>query len=364
MSNKWILSATEIDIFDTCQRKWAYQYLDGIKPLPSPAAKLGSEVHDVLHNYILDGAIDLDTAEGKISEPGLKLISKNIPKSQVERPIFFTHDENIFHGYIDFYENIGSQKWLIGDHKTCSSFSTALTSEQLKTNIQANIYAQWAFKELGADSVRLNWIYYRTKGKPEARLVETEIKKNEALTLFEHPSKIASAIMQIVKKKPDSLSLPKNLDACYKYGPCPFLSSCRTNQKPGTKTMFHNKDKPSLDRRRPKIDMHESSEIKKSFHLFVDCTPIKNGEPYKQVIELSELIKPVLKTIQLEKNLPHYRLAGFGQHVGLMAQYLEEHIKKINLDEDTAILSSSKTPEGNDTLQTLSAAASMVVRGF
>lgn len=159
MSNKWVLSATEIDIFDTCQRKWAYQYLDGIKPLPSQAAKLGSTVHAVLQKYITENAIDLNTVEGKISEPGLKYIPKDISKTNVERPIFFTHGDNIFHGYIDFYEQIGSQKWLIGDHKTCSSFSTALTPDQLKTNIQANIYAQWAFKELGAESVKLNWIY-------------------------------------------------------------------------------------------------------------------------------------------------------------------------------------------------------------
>ena len=102
---------------------------------------------------------------------------------------------------------------------------------------------------------------------------------------------------------------------------------------------------------------------KQSFHLYVDCTPIKQSQ-YLETIEISDFLKPVLRKIQQEKNLSHYRLAGYGQHVGLMAHYLEEHIKENDLDENTAILSSSKTPEGIDTLQTLSAAASIVVRGF
>lgn len=364
LSNKWILSATEIDIFDTCQRKWGYQYLDGIKPQPSSATNLGTAVHLILQNYITDNVIDIETQEGRISSPGLLYIPKGIPKSNVERSIFFTANGNIFHGYIDFYQPIGPKKWLIGDHKTCSSFRTALTPEQLKTNIQANIYAQWAFKELGAESIKLNWIYYKTKGKPEARLVETEIKKHESLTLFKHPSQIASDIIAIVKKKPDSLSLPKNLDACFKYGPCSFLSSCRANKKPEADPCVQIKEKLSLNiSNTPKSTENQVLKPKESFHLFVDCAPTKQAQ-YQSTIELSDFLKPVLTKIQQEKNLAHYRLAGYGQHVGIMASYLEEYLNESNLNNSTAILSSSKTPEGIDTLQTLSAAASVVVRGF
>jgi hypothetical protein len=364
VSNKWILSATEIETFGTCQRKWGYQYLDGIRPPPSKATKLGSAVHLVLQDYLTGNRIDDKTEEGRIASAGLSLLPQALPKTNVERPIFFKHDENIFHGYIDFYEQIGSQSWLIGDHKTCSSFRTALTPEQLKTNIQANIYAQWAFKELGAETVKLHWIYYRTKGKPEARLVEAEIKKHESLTLFKHPSRIASDIMAVVKKRPDSLDLPKNKDACFKYGPCPFLSSCRANKKPEADRRVQIKENLSLNTSNaPKPTEHQALKPKESFHLFVDCAPTKEAQ-YQSTIELSDFLKPVLTKIQQEKNLAHYRLAGYGQHVGIMASYLEEYLSKSNLNNSTAILSSSKTPEGIDTLQTLSAAASVVVRGF
>lgn len=353
-----------MEIFDTCQRRWGYQYLDSIRPQPSQAAQLGSAVHLALQNHLTGNGIDIKTQEGRIANAGLSLLPKALPETNVERAIFFKNGENIFHGYIDFYEQIGSQQWLIGDHKTCSSLTTALTSEKLKTNIQANIYAQWAFKELGAESVKLNWVYYRTKGKPEARLVETEIKKSEATSLFEHPLRIAADIMAIVKEKPDSLSLPKNLEACFKYGPCPFLSSCRANKKPEADPCVQKKEKLSLiTSNTPSSTENQMLKPKESFHLFVDCAPTKQAQ-YQNTIELSDFLQPVLKRIQQEKNLAHYRLAGYGQHVGIMAYYLEEHLKDKDLDQNTAILSSSKTPEGIDTLQTLSAAASVVVRGF
>ena len=111
--------------------------------------------------------------------------------------------------------------------------------------------------------------------------------------------------------------------------------------------------------------MPSLSDLKsKSFHLFVDCMPTKSDATYERTIELSDLLKPVLTKIQIEKELSHYRLAGYGQHVGLIANYLSEHLKSIAYDDHTAILSSVKTPEGCDTLQTLTAMAGQVVRGF
>src|SRR5580704_15920957 len=139
MSSKWILSATEIDTFATCQRKWGFQYLDVIKPMPSKAAILGSAVHQVLQKYLTSNSIDYQKPESQIARAGLSFLPQNLSYRNVERPIFFIKDKIIFHGYVDFCKNIDGKAWLIGDHKTCSSFSTALSPDELKTNIQANI---------------------------------------------------------------------------------------------------------------------------------------------------------------------------------------------------------------------------------
>ena len=79
----------------------------------------------------------------------------------------------------------------------------------------------------------------------------------------------------------------------------------------------------------------------RSFHLYIDCMPIKNENAYERTIELSELLKPVLTKIQIEKELSHYRLAGYGQHVGLIAQYLSDHLQNQAYNNRTAILSTA-----------------------
>jgi hypothetical protein len=348
------VSASQISTFKNCPRRWAYTYLDKIKLPPSSAAKFGSSVHHTLEKYLLTNTIDYEIREGQVAKPGLHYLPKGLNSDQVEKYFEFNHKKIGFRGYIDFFNQDSTNNVLVGDHKTCSSFRTALTSEQLKHNVQSNIYAQWAFQELGAESVKLKWIYYRTKGKPAAQCVEAEIKKHEQPSLFETHLGIASSIIDTLNQKPDSLDMPKNLNSCFKYGRCPFWDACKANRKP---LEMRNENKMPIVEK-------ETLPTKNSFHLYIDCTPTKLFSPYEKTIELSDLIKPVLQKIQSEKELSHYRLAGYGQHVGLIANFLGEYLKQQNFDHRTAVLSSIRTPEGCDTLQTLSAAAGQVVRGF
>jgi hypothetical protein len=353
LSNKWILSATEIDTFETCRRKWAYQYLDGLKPKQSSAAEFGLRVHKFLEKYLTGYSIKYETAEGRVASPGLHYLPKALPKENVERPVFFIKNGLIFHGYIDFFEQVGSQTWLIGDHKTSSNLSRVPSPAELKKNTQANVYAQWAFTEKLAESVQLKWVYYRTQSTPKAVCVETELTQKEAEENFAKVCKTADDILTIVRDKSPSSCQPKNLDACFKYGRCPFYAHCKSDIK--TTAVTRDNQPTMVDSVRNDAD---------SFHLFVDCVPTKSSGIYAQTIELAELLKPVFQKIQTEKELSHYRLAGYGQHVVLIANYLSEHLRHNAYDHSTAILSSSKTPEGCDTLQTLVAQAGCVVRGL
>jgi hypothetical protein len=351
LSNKWTFSATEIETFELCRRKWAYQYLDGSKPPQSKAAKLGLLVHKVLEKHLTGYPIDYQSDEGRIAKSGLHYIPQSLPRENVEHAFLFLKKGHIFHGYIDFFEQVGSQTWLVGDHKTISSLHNALGPNELKQNIQANIYAQWVFREKNAKAVNLRWIYYRTKSTPKALCVEAELTPEQANDNFADIVETADEILAIVKEKQPSSAQPKNTSACFKYGRCAFYAKCKS-----TAQTIHLHDPFSIN--------IEESLMASSFHLYVDCVPTKSEITYQRTIELSELLKPVLSKIQTEKELSHYRLAGYGQHVGLIANYLREHLEKNAYDHRTAILSSIKSPEGCDTLQTLSAAAGLVVRGL
>jgi len=262
LSNKWILSATEIDTFETCRRKWAFHYLDGIKSPASKSAELGLLVHDYLQSYLSGKSTDQETTESKIASSGLMYLPKKLPPENTERHFAFTANSHVFQGYIDFFENLGSQKWLIGDHKTCSSLSYALSPEQLKKNIQANVYAQWAFREKDAKEVILKWVYYRTKSKPKALCVETALTFDEAQRNFEPIAKAADAIKNIIAAPRNLANFPKNESACFKYGPCPFYAQCRPHS-------IKYKSKPTEVFTMVHASRPNAEAPKSAFHLYV-----------------------------------------------------------------------------------------------
>lgn len=359
LSSKWILSATEIESFETCRRKWSYRYLDGLENPQSKSAELGSAVHSFLEKYLKNEPIDHQSKEGQIASAGFRYLPTKLSTKNVERSILFTKNGLFFRGIIDFSEDLGEKTWLIGDHKTTSDLNRALTTDELKNNIQANIYAQWAFTEKDAEEVQLRWVYYKTQSAPKAISVEAKISRQEAESNFDRIAATANEILSIVHNQQPTSTQPKNTSACFKYGRCPFFARCK-----GTRVEnYFSKQTKNSEVKEQKVPTLSQSK-QSSFHLYVDCVPTKNIAPYEHTIELSELLKPVLSKIQKEKELSHYRLAGYGQHVGLIANYLSEHLHETAYDGRTAIISSVKTPEGCDTLQTLTAAASQVIRGF
>lgn len=358
-----MLRPSEIDTFITCQKKWGFRYLDGIETPSSNAAKLGTAVHKVLETYLINNEINSETIEGKIASSGLKFLPNNIPKNNIEKKIFFELDGFIFSGTPDFFMRVDDHVWLLGDHKTCSSFSNALNSQTLKENIQANIYAKWLFLEKKAKFVKLKWIYYKTKKPLKAKYIENILTNEDNLQIWKKVFSTAKTIEQIYNKGLKSQALLKNTVSCFKYGRCPYYTLCK--YKNTELTLPQLSTSPLLINKKTKEQkMNLMPSLSNSFDLFIDCVPLKNTNNYERTIELSELLKPVLEKIQKEKELKHYRLAGFGQHVGLISSYLSEHLKNNLYNHNTAILSSAKTPEGCDTLQTLVAAAGRVIRGF
>lgn len=226
MSEQPKLSASQIQTFVDCPRKWGFTYLQGLKLPAGPAAELGSKTHEVLAEYLSTGRPpSLKTPIGSIALAGIPYLPTP-KKADVEEYFEFKTDCSTYRGYIDFaYSDNGLQ--VVGDHKTTAGFRFSKSPSDLLSDIQAHIYARYMMLKKKCDEVKLKWVYYKTKGRPQAKCVEIILTRKSSDAYFEELEKTSEQIQEKYKNKPDIQTIKPNLKSCFRYGPCQFLGKCQ-----------------------------------------------------------------------------------------------------------------------------------------
>lgn len=151
------LSASRIELYEGCARKYYYIYECGMKTTMHPSAHIGTAVHEALEKFIsdkanlytaYDNAIKKIPAVGKdYYEDGLQILkhleSRGIIDSGVkviatEKPFDLTLDNGVrIKGYIDRIDERDSNTLEITDYKTTK---WPYTAEQIDKDIQVGIY--------------------------------------------------------------------------------------------------------------------------------------------------------------------------------------------------------------------------------
>jgi hypothetical protein len=219
-------SASQLRLFSKqCQRRWGYEYIEGLRPPPNKSAELGLLVHGCGEKWLRDRIPpDLSTIPGKIFFAGMKFLPAPHPALEVEREFLFQSAYHEYKGFVDlgFLDVQGIPN--VFDHKTTGDFKWALTERELTGDIQANLYAKEALIRYPAPYVDLTWVYYRTRGSPAA----FPIKVRQPRDLVEEEfAKIEQIAFEIDKARHlPVLELPKNLSMCEAYGGCPHIARC------------------------------------------------------------------------------------------------------------------------------------------
>jgi hypothetical protein len=224
-------SPTQISTFRGCKRKWAWRVVAGIVAPPSPAAELGTAVHNELEKYLRGGQIDFRTEVGYIAASGIEHLPRpGTPGLRIEGDFYFQGPwEHQYSGRIDF-----TVPGTIGDHKTTKNFVWQKTEQDLLTDEQSIIYSAWYFINHPAEmEVENRWIYYSTgktrksavtKLRINQQHVYLELQKIEA-TCREMAS-IHTAAADVQDKEAFVLKLAPNVDHCSAYGGCFFQGKC------------------------------------------------------------------------------------------------------------------------------------------
>lgn len=234
----WLLdvSATQIDTFCDCQRKWAWNKIEGLKAPPAASAQLGSDVHNRLEHFLLKGALDTSDRIGQIAAAGIR----HLPRPgtcDVEKNFVIESEIARYRGKMDAHWVDKSVSHVL-DHKTTSDFKWAKTPEMLVDDVQANVYATAAMIEDGTSVVDQTWVYYLTSKKPRSKVVRLRVHRDDAEPRFEKIEATVKQMRTIVAEGKRALELPPSPQTCMKYGGCAFVSNCQLTTKELTRSLY------------------------------------------------------------------------------------------------------------------------------
>lgn len=373
------LSASQIQIYTDCKRKWAWRYLEKLRPPPHPTAALGSRVHEILELWGREGTapdlaevfVTLDGRKhrpGRIAACGLGEIPRP-EENETEKKIEIDFGWATFVGYIDSYA-----PGVVYDYKTTSDFRWAKTEQDLKNDIQAAIYAAYALND--REFVQLHWVYFRTRGAPKTKTVSVSYTKKDLKKNLERIKPIALEILERYKENPSAISLEPNTDQCDAYGGCPYRNNCGltpTERLKGKMTQQTLREKM-----RAKLAAQKAAQVEinppetkapspapssapssaKSgytlYTLYIDCYPMSSTPT-----NAAEILAKGVAEVSAEMELAHYRLADYAKGPAALCVWLKAHLEKNEYNE---IFVDSRSAEARDTLTVFESRAASVIR--
>jgi hypothetical protein len=243
-----LVSASQINQWNDCERKWGWKYIAKIPQPDTFASALGTEVDDTqLQPYLRDDRpLDFSRPSGYIAAAGLAFLPK--PKTmdlEVQKHFVIPSPTDArfgFQGYLDLWLPHGGPDAPppptpglivpnVRDFKTTGNWKYAKTSKQLETDVQAQLYATWAMWETGARVVDLDWIYFATKGAYKAKRVHLRVTGDHVAEQFSQINDTAVVMYAARKSVTNPLELKANPAMCEAYGGCPYRDKC--NLSPG-----------------------------------------------------------------------------------------------------------------------------------
>lgn len=217
-----VISASQWNTFNLCQRLWAYQYIEGLRSEPGAGALLGSAVHKVLEGWGRTGEWEGDDRPLKLAVSAKDFLSERENLTGIERFFKFTADKVPYRGYLDFEE-----EGLYGDYKTSSNpRKYGLTAETILDDTQALIYAREYFESHPENEVNARWLYIPTKSG-KAYAIDAVFTREHVLRAFkERITPLSLKILEAKKNCTKADDLPYNRKACNKYGGCSHIPYC------------------------------------------------------------------------------------------------------------------------------------------
>ena len=237
------ISASQVETWNDCPRKWAFDKVDNVPRIETPAAALGTKVHAILEKgilrYVYSGSTDgFDWISDERAGPIAGRMSSLAPLAAIRAalPVFGTVSEHEFTmrfpgvrvtGKVDFLAWYPLERVIeIGDFKTTRSIGKY--AKDLTADVQAATYAAHAARYLpkvGGGSVRLRWVYGQTEGSKTDTLLHSP-DPEQSHKVFLRVLRAAGEIALARRTFRTAREYPARFEACGKFGGCSYRTIC------------------------------------------------------------------------------------------------------------------------------------------
>jgi hypothetical protein len=203
---------------------------------PARSKALGTAVHLTLEKHYENKGPDWIWFPGQVAASGVHLLPERHDALAVESPMLGRSIGPGHDGEERFVIDVGGVPWLgykdltdyssdgtttpaLYDYKSTKSIKNwAKSTDELKADLQANLYAFDTMNELDVDEVKCRWVYFETDRVRRAEPRDFVIHRDGAITVIETAAEIAKELDAI-----DHIDqAPMNPSACPDFGGCEF----------------------------------------------------------------------------------------------------------------------------------------------
>lgn len=243
------ISATQVQSFQLCPRRWWFTRVGGLEDPGGDAADKGKASHDRIERYLKTGVNTLVGFElhmmrfmPPVMHPG---VGAEMPVALKIAGVPLVGKIDAFNATDEWVDNEGINHPMpddqveVVDWKTTSSLKWAKTAEQLKKTVQMVVYGLIAFDLLSwLKTVRLSH-GIGVRGSSTALKVSSVATKKE-LDDFAATNIIPSVISMKQRAGEKTFNtVEPNYESCYAFHkPCPFLSHCKPSALSAFKAMM------------------------------------------------------------------------------------------------------------------------------
>jgi len=251
IDHPYVFSVSQIDNFELCNRKWAFEKIDKIEKEDTAATLLGSEVHDQLEEYLAKGTpLDTDTQAGSIAMSGMRFLPMPMsPGMRIERWFAIQYGVAWYRGLKDIEIIRPGRRPQVKDHKTTKNFGWQKQAKDLIKDTQSCLYSYDSMEKTGFDEVDLEWIYYRTTGARKADNTSLIINRDQVEETMVRIDKTAQKMIHVLNTVTTGMDAEPNFGSCSAYGGCPHRDvRCKTTSSATLKSMIRQKMAESKDK--------------------------------------------------------------------------------------------------------------------